>query len=92
MLRLVLAAGLSVIPVTAGAMVCRAPTVLLRIALEDEVCRVNDDVAIRRAGKGSIECLLSNPQLRIITLYPDGRFSYLDTDTDAFREGVCTPE
>jgi len=30
--------------------------------------------------------------LRIITLYPDGRFSYSDTDKDAFREGVCTPE
>jgi hypothetical protein len=92
MLRLFLAAGLSVVPVAAEAMVCRAPTVLLRIALEDEVCRVNDDVAIRREGGDGIECLLSDPQLRVITLYPDGRFSYRDTDTDAFREGICTPD
>jgi hypothetical protein len=92
MLRLLLAVICTAIPVAANAVVCRAPTVLLRITLEDGVCRVNDDVAIRREGADSIECLLSDPQLRVITLYPDGRFSYRDTDTDAFREGICTPD
>jgi hypothetical protein len=72
MLRLFLAAGLSVIPATAGALVCRAPTVLLRITLEDEVCRVNDDVAVRREGGDGTECLLSDPRCGSSRSIPTG--------------------
>jgi len=79
-------------PLAAEAMVCRAAPLVLRITLQDTACLVGGDTAIRRDTAEGVECLLSNPQLRIITLRPDGRFRYLDTDNDTQREGVCTPE
>ena len=92
MIRFLLGAALSVVGWEASAMVCRGPALVLRITLEEDLCRIGGDVAIRRDVEGATECRLSNPQLRIITLHSDGRFSYLDTDTDLKRDGVCTAE
>ncbi len=92
MLRILLAATLSVTPGIGAAMVCRAPALVLRITLEDGQCRIGNDVAIRRDVDGATQCLLSNPQLRVITLHEDGRFTYLDTDIDLKRDGICTAE
>lgn len=89
------ALGLTVLlslPQSAQAIVCRAPPLILRITLQDTTCVVGQDTVRRRDAPDRIECLLSNPQLRIITLMPDGRFTYDDTDNDTFREGLCTPD
>lgn len=90
--KLLLAVVLMLIPLGSQAMVCRAPPLVLRITLQDDACQIGTDSAPRRDADGATECLLSNPQLRIVTLYPDGRFTYADTDDDTFREGLCTPD
>lgn len=92
MRKILLCGSVAVMPVSVEAMVCRASPLVLAITVQDTACRVGNDTAIRRDASGAVECLLSNPQLRIITIYPDGRFTYLDTDDDTFREGLCTPE
>ena len=70
-------------------MVCRAQHLVLRISLGETVCEIGNDEAIRRATDDGIECRLSNPQLRIITLFPDNTFTYLDTDSDKLFRGSC---
>lgn len=79
-------------PLSAEAMVCRAPPLVLRITVTDTACRIGADTALRRDTPDGIECLLSNPQLRIVTLFADGRFTYDDTDDDTFREGICSAD
>ena len=92
MFKVLLTMAMVVWPVTASAMICRAPPLVLRIALQDSACTIGDDMALRRDKNGNVECLLSDPQLRIVTLYPDGRFTYADTDDDRLLEGICTPD
>lgn len=79
-------------PAMAEAMVCRAAPIVLRIDVQNAQCLIGDKTARRRDTPDAVECLLSDPQLRIITLYPDGRFTYDDTDDDTFRVGICTPD
>ena len=64
---------------------------VLRVSLGPDACRVGTTDGTRRTSGSEVECRVSNPQLRILTLGADGAFTFEDTDTDIVRRGTCAP-
>lgn len=88
-MRSALALFLMVHPALADPLACRAPGLTLSVEIAPDACIINGQAALRREKDGLVVCLLSNPQLRIITFAPDGGFTYEDTDADRHFAGRC---
>ena len=59
------------------------------VATQRGACRVDSFEGLLSERDGAIECRISNPQLRIVTIAADLGFVYEDTDSDRTLNGRC---